>query len=234
MPAESVQPDSGDGARAVFFDLDGTLVDTALDMVRVLQDLQRDRGMAPLDYGLGRSHVSNGAAGLIRLAFPELGEADRHALLREFLDRYAARVCEFSTTFDGIDALLAGLEAARVPWGVVTNKPAALTDALLSALGLSERAACAVSGDTLEVRKPHPGPLLLACELAGSRPERSIYVGDAGRDIEAGNAAGMATIAVRYGYIVAGDDPARWGAAEIAANPAELTQIVRKAVNLDA
>lgn len=234
MPAEFVQPGSGDGARAVFFDLDGTLVDTALDMVRVLQDLQRDRGVAPVAYELGRSHVSNGAAGLLRLAFPDLGAADREPLLREYLDRYAKRICEHSTTFDGIDALLAGLEDARVPWGVVTNKPAALTDALLSQLGLSARAVCAVSGDTLEVRKPHPGPLLLACELAGSRPERSIYVGDAARDIEAGNAAGMATIAVRYGYVVAGDDPARWGAADVAADPGELTQIVRKAVNLDA
>jgi N-acetyl-D-muramate 6-phosphate phosphatase len=134
--------------------------------------------------------------------------------------------------FAGLGALLDRLDAARIPWGVVTNKPSRMTTPLLAHLQLAERAACAVSGDSLAVRKPHPGPLLHACQLAGVAPAEAIYVGDAARDIEAGRAAGMGTIAVAYGYIVAGDDPAAWGADHIAANTEELAQIVCKAVNL--
>jgi 2-phosphoglycolate phosphatase len=220
--------------RAVFFDLDGTLVDTALDMVRVLQDMQRDHGRAPVAYDLGRSHVSNGAVGLLRLGFPGAEDDELEPLRIEYLDRYAAEVCQRSTLFSGVDGLLDRLDAGRIPWGVVTNKPARLTDALLAALGLAGRTASTVSGDTLTVRKPDPGPLVHACELAGVGPRHAIYVGDAARDIQAGRAAGMATVAAAYGYIVAGDDPLSWGADVIAADTGQLAQIVAKAVNLDA
>jgi len=219
--------------KAVLFDLDGTLVDTAPDMVRALQDLQRQHGYAPVAYDYGRSNVSNGALGLLRVGFPELAEAERQELICEYIDRYSARLSRRSTLFDGLEALLAALDAAQCPWGVVTNKPAHLTEPLLEQLQLAKRSACIVSGDTLEQRKPHPAPLLHACELAGVQPAEAIYVGDASRDIEAGRAAGMTTIAAAYGYITADDNAAAWGADLIAADTAELAQIVLKAVNLD-
>ena len=216
----------------MLFDLDGTLVDTAPDMVSVLQDLQRRHGNAPVAYDLGRSHVSNGALGLLRIGFPQLAEAQRRDLMCEYVDRYAAQLSRHSALFDGMEALLVMLETACRPWGVVTNKPAHLTEPLLEHLNLASRSACIVSGDTLEERKPHPAPLLHACDLAGVRPEEAIYVGDASRDIEAGRAAGMATIAAAYGYITTDDNAATWGADSIATDTAELAQIVLKAVNL--
>jgi len=222
------------GAKAVFFDLDGTLVDTAPDMVTALQQLQVEHGVRPVHYELGRSHVSNGALGLLRLAFPDHVITPESPLLCEFIDRYAARVCEESRVFAGLEALLERLDKAVLPWGVVTNKPAHLTDPIMAALGLSARSVCTVSGDTLPTRKPDPAQLLHACEVAAVAPADCIYVGDAARDIEAGSRAGMATIAATYGYVVSSDDPQNWGADEYASNPAELAQILLKAVNLQA
>ncbi len=129
--------------------------------------------------------------------------------------------------------LLDQLDSLDCPWGVVTNKPEQLTVPLLVALGLADRSACMISGDTLPVRKPDPAPLLLACDLLGVDPGAAIYIGDAERDIEAGQRAGMATIAASYGYIVEDDDPREWDADVIATTTEELTQIVLKAVSLD-
>jgi phosphoglycolate phosphatase len=219
---------------AVLFDLDGTLVDTAPDMVAVLQELQRSHGIDPVDYELGRAYVSNGALGLLGLGFPDIEHAVGSELHAAYLERYALRLCEASVLFPGLDRLLRVLDAAGLPWGVVTNKPAHLTDPLLDCLALAARSACTVSGDTLPQRKPDPAPLLHACELAGLLPQNTIYVGDASRDIQAGQNAGMATIAAAYGYVTPDDDPQRWGADLVAADTAELTQILLKAVNLDA
>lgn len=216
------------------FDLDGTLVDTAPDMVCALQDLQQQHGLEAVDYALGRSNVSNGALSLIRLAFPESGEPEQQQLMCEYIELYKHRLTRESRLFAGLGNLLSLLEDAGRPWGVVTNKPAHLTLPLLDQLKLSARCACIVSGDTLEHRKPHPAPLLHACELAGIDPARSIYAGDAARDIEAGRAADMATIAIGYGYILADDDPARWGADQVANSTEDLAKIVLKAVNLGA
>ena len=201
-------------------------------MVGVLQALQQDRGIEPLPYPLGRSNVSNGAMGLLRVAFPGEDVTRHGPLMCEFLERYAEQLCEKTTVFAGLETLLLRLDAASRPWGVVTNKPAHLTEPLLEQLALAERAVCAVSGDTLKQRKPDPAPLWHACELAGVRPDEAMYIGDADRDIEAGRRAGMVTVAAAYGYITADDDPGRWGADEIAVDTAELTQIVLKGVNL--
>ena len=217
---------------AVLFDLDGTLVDTAPDMVRVLQDMQTARDREPVAYEVGRRYVSNGAIGL-RLAFPDEGIDFGDEMHHEYLERYAEMICEGSRVFDGLAGLLDQLDDAGCPWGVVTNKPEYLTMPLLEALGLAARSACTVSGDSLPVRKPDPGPLLLACDIAGIDAWRSIYVGDAARDIEAGLAAGMGTIAAVYGYITEDDDPREWGADILASDTEELAQIVRKAVNLE-
>lgn len=220
-------------ARAVFFDLDGTLVDTAPDMVHALQDIQRDYGVEPVSYQLGRSHVSNGAVGLLTLAFPEEEIVPNGPLMCDFIARYKSRVCDESNVFEGVDELLESLDEVGIPWGVVTNKPAHLTLPIMQELRLTERSACIVSGDTLPTRKPDPATLLYACELTNVEPGDCIYVGDASRDIEAGENAGMATIAVGYGYIVSTDDPRAWGADLFAPDTQELVKIVRKAVNLD-
>ena len=218
---------------AVLFDLDGTLVDTAPDMVSLLQELQREHGVEPVPYDVGRSNVSNGAWGLIRLGFAGHEEAflaQRHA---DYMERYAASVCVRSTLFPELGRLLDEFDAGATPWGVVTNKPERMTLPLLEALGLRDRASCTVSGDTVARRKPDPEPLLHASAIAGLVAARTVYVGDAARDIEAGRAAGMATIAASYGYITADDDPTRWNADVIASDSAELAQILRKAVNLN-
>jgi phosphoglycolate phosphatase len=218
--------------RAVLFDLDGTLVDTAPDMVAVLQAMQAAHDVVPVPYEVGRRYVSNGSIGLLRLGFPHDDIDVGHPLQGEFLERYAEVVCQDSQIFAGVDGLLEALEEADRPWGVVTNKPEYLTTPLLEALGLAARCACVVGGDTLSVRKPDPAPLLLACDMAGVEPHRTVYVGDALRDIEAGLAAGMATVAAGYGYITEDDDPQSWGADLVATDTEELTQIVLKAVNL--
>lgn len=218
---------------AVLFDLDGTLIDTAPDMVAVLQTMQQDHDMAPVDYDLGRSNVSNGAIGLLKVGFPDRTIEFNSPLHLEYLERYEAQVCRDSVLFDGLDTLLDQLESAKRIWGIVTNKPERMTHPLLAALELDGRSAVIVCGDTLPTRKPDPAPMHHACSLAGVEAARTIYVGDALRDIEAGRAAGMGTIAAGYGYVTADDDPAAWDADLIAADVAELTQMVLKAVNLE-
>jgi 2-phosphoglycolate phosphatase len=218
---------------AVLFDLDGTLVDTAPDMVAVLQYLQKEHGIDPVPYELGRSYVSNGAIGLLTLGFPELEVDYGDEMHEQYLERYAETICEESRVFAGLSDLLDQLDDIGCPWGVVTNKPEQLTLPLLVALELADRSACIISGDTLSVKKPDPAPLLLACDFVGVDPETSIYIGDAERDIEAGQRAGMATIAAGYGYITADDDPREWDADVIATTTEELTQIVLNAVNLE-
>ena len=217
---------------AILFDLDGTLVDTAPDMVRVLLDLLASEGRAPLDYGLVRSHVSNGAAGLINLGFPDAHDEEHERLRLEDRERYQSAVCVDSGLFPGLRELLDELDAGNLPWGVVTNKPARMTEPLLEGLGLASRAACMISGDTIPQRKPDPAPLLLAARKTGVEPHRSVYVGDAERDIAAGRAAGMYTIGAEYGYITGDDDPARWDAHELVADAEELAHRLRKGVNL--
>jgi phosphoglycolate phosphatase len=217
---------------AILFDLDGTLVDTAPDMVAVLQAMQAARGLEPIPYESARRQVSNGAIGLLRAGFPEHGVEFGDSYHTEYLERYTSSVCVDSCLFDGLAALLDRLDSANRPWGIVTNKPEHLTNLLLDGLELTARSACTVGGDSLPVRKPHPDPLLHACDIAGVAAHRTVYIGDAARDIEAGLAAGMATVAATYGYITEDDDPASWGADAIAPNVEELTQIVLKAVNL--
>jgi phosphoglycolate phosphatase len=218
--------------RAVLFDLDGTLVDTAPDMVRALTEMQVRYGVSPIDYETGRSQVSNGAIGLLRTGFPDRAIEFGDPLHHEFLALYESDLARESALFPGLDRLLERLESAAIPWGIVTNKPQVLTEKLLDALDLRHRSAATVCGDTLTARKPDPAPLLHATSLAGLDPASTIYVGDALRDIQAGQNAGMATIAARYGYITADDDAARWNADTIAADTDELAQIILKAVNL--
>lgn len=219
---------------AVLFDLDGTLVDTAPDMVAVLTRLQTTRGAVAVAYDLARSNVSNGADGLIRLAFPNVDDDVHQSLYDDYLTLYAETVCEESRLFPGLAALLDELDRGQRPWGVVTNKPRRLTEPLLAKLNLLERAACAISGDTLPQRKPDPAPMLLASRMLDVEPQRVIYVGDAARDVEAGRAAGMTTVAASYGYITVDDDPGRWRADAIVGDTVELSRLLRTALGLEA
>lgn len=211
--------------KAIFFDLDGTLLDTAPDMVAALNSLRADHDLEPTDYALARAQVSNGAAGLLRLGFDHLDDATREALRPTYLDRYAARLAEATVAFPGMLDVLDALETAGILWGVVTNKPGFLTEPLLEALGLAARCAVTVSGDTLPRRKPHPEPLLHAARSVGVNVSQTMYVGDAPRDIEAGRAAGTVTVAVTYGYHDVAENPADWGADHLIGDPAQLLRL---------
>jgi phosphoglycolate phosphatase len=209
-------------ASAILFDLDGTLLDTAPDMVGALNRLRVEEGREPLPFADVRASVSHGAMRLVRVGFPESSGDEFERLRRRFLALYAAHLADGTFLFDGIAPVLEALEADALPWGVVTNKPGWLTDPLLERLGLTSRACCVVSGDTLAERKPHPLPLLHAAQLTGVRPERCVYVGDAERDIVAGRAAGMQTVIAAYGYLGPDDRPADWNAHGRVDHPGEL------------
>lgn len=196
---------------AVLFDLDGTLLDTAPDFIRVVNALLEEEHRPPLDYRTLREQVSNGANAMIHTAFG-ITEADpRFAALRQrFLDIYLDNIAVETAPFAGIAELLDWLEGRGIPWGVVTNKPALYTRALLQALDLERRAGSIVCPDQVRERKPHPESLWLACRELARDPRRSIYIGDHLRDIEAGRNAGMLTIAARYGYVAPDEDPDKW------------------------
>lgn len=208
--------------RTVLFDLDGTLADTAPDLAAALDALMREEGREPLPFARIRSQVSHGTSALVGLGFPDADETEFQRLRRRFLDIYALNAQIDTALFPGMPAILSWIERQGMNWGVVTNKPAFLTDPLMASLGLAERAACIVSGDTTAERKPHPLPMLHACELAGSRPVECLYVGDASRDIEAGRAAGMGTLIALYGYIDEHERPETWGADAIIHEPREI------------
>ena len=212
---------------AILVDLDGTLVDTAPDLVAVLNKLLKDRGRPPVPYAIARNEVSNGALGLLRLGFPQRsGDAELEPLRLEFLEVYTRDVCINSRLFNGLDFILSKLHEDSTPWGIGTNKPHSMTVPLLEKLDLPNPPGCVVSGDRLPQRKPHPAPLRLGAEELGIDAERCVYVGDARRDIDAGRAAGMVTIAAAYGYIRAGDDPAQWGASALIRRAGELLEAV--------
>jgi phosphoglycolate phosphatase len=213
---------------ALLLDLDGTLLDTAPDMGGALNDLRMESGLEPLPAERIRPVVSHGAMRLVKLGFPEAVDERAEALRLRFLELYAVRLASETRLFPGFDAVLAELEVRGLPWGVVTNKPGWLTDPLLEALGLARRAACAVSGDTVAERKPHPLPLLHAARLVGVDPAHCLYVGDAERDIVAGRAAGMTTLVAAYGYIADDEDPLAWGPHGIVQTPQELLDWVER------
>lgn len=210
---------------AILFDLDGTLADTAPDLAQALNKLRLDRGMPPAPYESLRPYASAGARGLIGAGLGLTPEAEEYEPLRvAFLDNYAAAIAVHSRLFEGVPALLARLDDEGIAWGVVTNKAMRFTDALVPLIGLGH-AACVVSGDTTPHAKPHPAPLLEAARRLGKAPEACWYVGDDMRDIQAGRAAGMATIAAAWGYC-GSDGPTQWGAHAIAGEPLALLELI--------
>ncbi len=209
----------------VLFDLDGTLVDTAPDMALALEILCEEQAQPKLAFDAVRPRVSDGSAALVKLAFGEDLDTTRLEQLKQrYLAIYEANLVVRSTPFPKIRELLQELTTRSIQWGVVTNKPGWLTTPLLEQLGLAESAACIVSGDCTANRKPHPEPMYRACELAGSTPQQCLYVGDALRDIEAGNNAGMKTLIAAYGYIDSELDITRWQADGVIQQPSEVLQ----------
>jgi N-acetyl-D-muramate 6-phosphate phosphatase len=197
--------------RAVLFDLDGTLLDTAPDMVGALNRLREEHALAPLPFHAVRSAVSHGAARVVKTGFPNADEQHLPALQQRFLEIYRSALCQETRLFAGMDEVLEALAGWGMKSGIVTNKAAWLTDPLLTDLGIRARFACVVSGDTVAERKPHPLPLLHAAALAEVRPDECIYVGDAQRDVQAAHAAAMPALVANYGYLRADEDSTDWG-----------------------
>jgi phosphoglycolate phosphatase len=209
--------------RTVLFDLDGTLADTAPDLAFALNEVRREQGLPALPFETIRPVVSHGGMALIRLGFQlEPEHPDFESLRQRLLAIYLQNIAVHTRLFPGMDKVLESLEASGKLWGVVTNKPGWLTEPLLEQMGLKQRAAAIVSGDTLPERKPHPAPMLYACERTGSRAEECVYIGDAERDIEAGHAAGMRTMVALFGYIGEQDRPESWGADSLIHTPEEI------------
>jgi 2-phosphoglycolate phosphatase len=211
-------------AAAVLFDLDGTLLDTAPDMVGALNLLRTEQGLDTLPFAAVRASVSHGAIRLVTVGFPDAKGAEFERLRQRFLDLYAENLAAHTCLFPGIEDLLLQFEADAIPWGVVTNKPGWLTDPLLATLGLADRASCVVSGDTVAERKPHPLPLLHAAALSRVAPQHCVYIGDAERDIVAGRAAGMQTVVAAYGYLGETDEPELWGPTGIVQRPGQISE----------
>jgi phosphoglycolate phosphatase len=215
------------GLRAVLFDLDGTLLDTAPDFATVTNRLLAEHGRPPLPYPRLRSAVSSGSRALVELAFGIDGADPAFATLRaRLLELYAAHLLVDTVPFPGMEALLATLGMRGIAWGVVTNKPSWLAEPLLAAAALDPAPAVLVCPDHVSRTKPDPEPLLLACSRIGCTTGEAVYVGDHRRDIEAGRSAGMPTIAVRYGYIDADDSADRWEADHVVDSCAELQRLL--------
>jgi N-acetyl-D-muramate 6-phosphate phosphatase len=214
---------------AVLFDLDGTLADTAPDLAAAINRVRVARGLTPTPYEVLRPVASAGARGLIGAAFGLKPGDDEYEDLRiAFLDNYEASLAAESELFDGIPALLANLHEFRSSWGIVTNKAARFTDLLVPQIGL-QHAQCVISGDTTAHSKPHPEPLLEAARRLQVAPQHCWYVGDDLRDIQAGQAAGMITIAAAWGYC-GHAEPKTWGAHALADSPLALLDLLRATV----
>lgn len=211
---------------AVLFDLDGTFADTAPDLAAALNRLRADLGLPPVPPRQLRALTSQGVRGMLKGGL-DLRPGDAH--YAEFYDRflryYSQDICVETTVFPGIDPLVDALDGRCSPWGIVTNKAQRFTLPLLARLGYAKRAACVVSGDSARRAKPAPQPMRLACMLIARHPGRCLYVGDDLRDIQAGRAAGMVTVAVRYGYLGDGEPIEAWGADHVVDHAQEISAL---------
>ena len=214
---------------SILFDLDGTLADTAPDLAGALNAVRLSRNLPELPNKVIRPAVSLGAGAMIKVGFDiEEGHSDFEEIRENFLRIYSENIANKTKLFDGIEVVLSELENTKKTWGIVTNKSSALTIPLLKALSLDKRAACIVCGDTLEHTKPHPAPIIHACQQIQSDPALTVFVGDAKRDIEAGNKAGTKTVVALYGYINENDDPKKWGADGTITSPHEIHEILEE------
>jgi N-acetyl-D-muramate 6-phosphate phosphatase len=215
------------GCTALLFDLDGTLIDSAPDLAGAANDMRVARGLAPLPFAALRPMVGSGARGMVGRAFGVAPGDDGFESLRDdFLAGYEARLARETRVFDAMQPVLDRLHAIGLRWGIVTNKAARFSEPLVAALGLHLRAATLVCGDTTPHAKPHPAPLLEAARRMGVAAADCIYVGDDLRDVQAGRAAGMATVAAAWGYLGEGEPIAAWGADHVIASPGELLPLL--------
>ncbi|MEZ0469901.1 phosphoglycolate phosphatase [Luteimonas salinilitoris] len=225
MPGRGGPTIAADGSgfpRGALFDLDGTLLDSAPDMLATVNRMRGDRGLPPMPLADLRPRVSRGARAMAAAAFPDIAPEKIPDLVPEFLDVYRQELGRHSAPFDGVEAMLAALEAAGCRWGIVTNKPEYLAREILPQLGWASRCAVLVGGDTLAERKPHPLPLLHAAGKIGLAPAECVYVGDDERDIIAARAAGMASVVALWGYRLCEDDPVAWRGDVMIESPADL------------
>ena len=213
---------------AVLFDLDGTLIDSAPDLAGAGNDMRLARGLPPYPLAHFRPMVGAGARGMLGRALGVGPQDEDFAALRdEFLQRYESRMTRDTRVFDGMAAVLDAFEAHATPWAIVTNKAARFAEPLVASLGLSRRAAALVCGDSTPHAKPHPEPLLEAARRVGVSAEHCVYVGDDLRDVQAGRAAGMMTVAVHWGYLGEGETIEAWGADHLVQTPADLLKLLR-------
>jgi phosphoglycolate phosphatase len=217
--------------RAVLFDMDGTLLDTAPDFIAICQAMLADRELPPIADKLIRDQISGGARAMVAATFAMSPEAPEFEALRlEFLERYQVGCAVHSHLFDGMAELLADIEKANLIWGVVTNKPVRFAEPIMQQLKLAERSALLICPDHVTRSKPDPEPLILACRMLDLDPASVLFVGDDLRDIESGRDAGTRTAAVRYGYIHPHDNPDHWGADVVVNHPLELRKVLDNAL----
>jgi len=208
----------------VLFDLDGTLVDTAPDLIASLNQALKAYHYPTVTNIDIKPCISLGALAMIKHAVPDISNEQQNELLNFMLDWYENNVAEYSQFFTGISETLTTIESSGLKWGVVTNKRERFTLPLMDALDLSKRAACVISGDTTANSKPHPEPMLAACKQADVSPDNCVYIGDAAHDIAAGRNANMKTLAAIYGYLNDDDQPENWGADALIEHPRQLRQ----------
>lgn len=211
---------------AVLFDLDGTLADTAPDLIAALDRLRAELGLPKINTAGLRGSAGRGAIAILEGGLPELGQADREAFRARYLDDYQAHCWEASRPFDGMPEFLDRLDAADVPWGVVTNKIERLAQPLLERAGWAARIGCLVAGDSVARAKPAPDPVLAACSALAANPGNVVFVGDDERDVISGRDAGTRTVAALWGYIQEPERVAGWGADAMAETPAALTGLL--------
>jgi 2-phosphoglycolate phosphatase len=217
--------------KALLLDLDGTLVDTAPDMVGTLNRLLRNHGQAAADQSAASQQVSNGARALIEFGFARpLEESHTLDLIAQFLSDYAEHIADQSELYAGMSDVLDLCAENNIVWGVITNKPLELSRALLEGLGLLNSCSILLGGDSLPVKKPDPAPMLHSCMVLNLAPSECLYVGDHERDILAGKNAGMDTAAALWGYINEDQNPAGWGASYIVNEPSGLMQLVQEKI----
>lgn len=217
--------------RAVLFDMDGTLLDSAPDFIAISQAMRAERGLPPISDKLIRDQVSGGARAMVAANFAMDPEAEGFEALRlEFLERYQSHCAVLTRPFDGMDELLNDIEQAKLIWGVATNKPVRYAEPIMQQLGLAQRSAVLVCPDHVSRSKPDPEMILLACAKMGVEPAATLFIGDDERDIEAGRAAGCKTAAVTYGYIHPQDNPRNWGADVVVDHPLELRTVLERAL----
>lgn len=212
----------------VLFDLDGTLVDTAPDLIACLNHALLEHGFAKISNDSVKPYISHGAAAMVKASIGvTVRDEIRQAILKTMLDRYQRNIAEFTVFFDGMPQLLESIETQGLKWGVVTNKLKRYTDPLMQALDLTRRAACIISGDSTGNSKPHPEPMLEGCRLAEVNPHECVYIGDASHDIEAGRNVGMKTLAALYGYLKPEDVPENWGADALIEHPLQIDSWIK-------